>query len=222
MNILGIDTSTETLTTALLYDDQPAIISRRAGTRHAELLLPQIDTLLSLPGIGGGELDLLVCAEGPGSFTGLRIAMSTAKGLSEGFGIPLVTVPTLDCLAYPFSALPVTVVPVIDARKKRFYAALYRRGERCSDYLDIGPEELLSQCRNEGVTFFTGPGAALLSEQSPPSDSVIFNRAGLALSGQALLALGLRRYREAGAASPETGPRYLRLSEAELGGAASK
>jgi tRNA threonylcarbamoyladenosine biosynthesis protein TsaB len=183
--------------------------------------MPEIAEMLEKAGIGPGNLDLIVISRGPGSFTGLRIGMAAAKGLSAGTGVPLVSVPTLDVLAYGRGTASVPVMAVIDARKGRFYCAVYRSGERLSDYLDISAEEtallpLRAAGGASGELLLTGPGVdALLSQISKPDLWHIdpLRRSGCGFS---LASCGKRFYNSAGADSDNTGPLYLRKSEAEL------
>jgi tRNA threonylcarbamoyl adenosine modification protein YeaZ len=113
------------------------------GLHHGSTAAPEVHSLLKTHGITAAELDAVVVTGGPGSFTGLRIGLSLAKGLAAGTGTPIVVVPTLDRFAWHLSWTPGLVVPVIDARKKRFYAAVYRFGERLTEDLDLSGGELL-------------------------------------------------------------------------------
>lgn len=132
--ILAIDTSGPIL--GLSVFSSVGCIARvddQLGTRHAENLLPRIKALVDEAGLGG-TIDAVAVAKGPGSFTGLRIGSATAKALAYAWGVPLLSVDTLHAYAvterYERIAAakpPVEViVPVIDARKQRFYAAVFR------------------------------------------------------------------------------------------------
>src|SRR2546428_679884 len=113
---------------------------------HSERLMAAIDRLLTDAGWTVGELEGLAVAMGPGSFTGLRVGLSTVKGLALALSIPIAAVPTLDAMAamLPFAALP--ICPVLDARKGEVYASLYRWDgdgmRREWDYLAITPDDL--------------------------------------------------------------------------------
>lgn len=112
------------------------------------LLLSKIDELLKDANASIGDVSLLVLGEGPGSFTSLRIASSLFKGFSLAEGIPIRSVSTLDALSLSFDAvLPkdTIVVPLIDARMKRFYTAFYQNGKRLTEDMDISFDEILKR-----------------------------------------------------------------------------
>ena len=167
MNILALDTADQVLSAALSAESGIWYTEIDAGSRHSELLMECIDGLFRIAEFKAGNLNLVACMKGPGSFTGLRIGFSTAKGLCLALGIPLAAVPTLDCLAYPLSIWPGIVLPAIDAKKGCFFTALYRGGERLTDYMDASPETIAKELsktllsRDEPVVL-TGSGAALL------------------------------------------------------------
>ena len=142
MTTLAFDTSTEILGICLEQDDKYYSYSAKAGLKHSENLLKEIDHLYSSSGIDKKSTDLIVCAKGPGSFTGLRIGMSIAKGLSDGFGCPMISVPTLDILACGYSYLKGAVMPVLDAKSGKVFTAVYVDGKRVTDYLDIEKDKL--------------------------------------------------------------------------------
>jgi tRNA threonylcarbamoyladenosine biosynthesis protein TsaB len=93
--------------------------------------------------------------KGPGSFTGLRIGFSTAKGLALSLGIPFASIPTLDCMAFSASVWPGFVLPLIDARQNNFFTALYCGGRRLSDVMDAG------------ILFIAHMASGALSKASP-------------------------------------------------------
>ncbi|MGM0431945.1 MAG: tRNA (adenosine(37)-N6)-threonylcarbamoyltransferase complex dimerization subunit type 1 TsaB [Spirochaetota bacterium] len=228
MNILGIDTSTDYLCVALRSGEQQFESFYHLGFKHSEHLLPEIEHLLSKAGLTPSELDLIVCTRGPGSFTGLRIGMSTAKGLACGSNTPLVSVTSLLVFArYGQAEASQVLLPVIDARKKRYYATLITQGVEDPPLLDSTPEELLEHIPDGSRVTVTGPDAdtfcALVTEKNlasllerkevliTPDPSANRSWAG------ALLELGISQYRRYGADSPTQGPLYLRKSEAEIG-----
>lgn len=125
--LLAIDTSTHfaglTLYTA---DGVLAECQWRAGQAQTAALLPQVDQLLTLGGVAVNDLGAVAVATGPGSFTGLRVGLSAAKGLVYGLGLPLFGVPTLDATAYPHLGQGRPVRAVLAAGRGRLVSALYR------------------------------------------------------------------------------------------------
>src|SRR3989304_2738806 len=127
MKILAIDTSTPSESIALLEDDQLiAELTTCIQKTHAQRLLPSIKTLLDNIGTKPEHTDGFALAIGPGSFTGLRIGLSTIKGLAWSLNKKVAGISTLEALAMnlPYSDKP--VFPMLDARKKEVYAAVYK------------------------------------------------------------------------------------------------
>lgn len=216
MNVVAFDTSTEILSVGLRTDSGYFETTIAAGLRHSEYLLPALDHLVSISECGR-HFDLVACMRGPGSFTGLRIGMATAKGIAEGSGCPLVAVSTLDALSDGYEFFDGTVVPVIDARKQRVYAALYRGGKRLSDDLDVAPRDLLERLNGIEPVLLTGPGAPLLAALASSDSRFHLDPRASSSRASALLRLGEKQFREAGPLPPDGGPVYLRESEARLG-----
>ena len=127
MNILAIDTSTTSGSIALV-DSGELLASRDEPyvKAHAKWLMPAIDTLFSSINQTIEDVDVFAIGVGPGSFTGLRIGVSTVKGLAWSLGKPVVGVSTLKALAMNINTDGALICPVLDARKKELYAALYR------------------------------------------------------------------------------------------------
>lgn len=131
MRILAIDTACNLARVALTEDG----VLRKELTvddkrRHSVKLLPAIETLLQECGVVAKDLDLIAVTKGPGSFTGLRIGVVTAKTMAYALHIPLVGVNTLDAIAASFSQTDGIVCPLIDARNTRAYGGFYRGKER--------------------------------------------------------------------------------------------
>jgi tRNA threonylcarbamoyladenosine biosynthesis protein TsaB len=220
MNILALDTAAAALSIALSTGDHVWYFEADSGQRHGELLMDSVDRLLDSAGIAPGDLDLAACMKGPGSFTGLRIAFAAAKGLALALGIPLATVPTLDCMAAPHAFWPGIVLPAMDAKKGRFYAALYRGGRLLGDYLDASPEAIaaaLTAARSAGEpVLLGGPAAQLLREQLPALDGLFVDPQGARGKARELLDTLTKNAILATGEEVFSGPLYLRKSDAEL------
>ena len=131
MIIIGIETSTRVCSAALMKDGQTLRqeISLDSGN-HAGLLPVYIETLLAYAHENNLHIDAVALSEGPGSYTGLRIGLSTAKGLCYGLDVPLVVVPTTEVLCAAVMAKgenleQILLCPMIDARRMEVYTALY-------------------------------------------------------------------------------------------------
>lgn len=135
-SILCIETSTEVCSVALAVDGiTTSILEDKSGKNHALLLTRFINDLLSEKNLDMGRLDAVAVSGGPGSYTGLRIGISTAKGLCYAAGVPLIAIPSLEILAHHVIKNPsdygiekndsFLYCPMIDARRMEVYAAVY-------------------------------------------------------------------------------------------------
>jgi tRNA threonylcarbamoyladenosine biosynthesis protein TsaB len=229
MNILALDTSDSVISAALSFGGGTGHIEADSGSRHSELLMDLIDGLFKTAPVKREDLELVACMKGPGSFTGLRIGFSTAKGLSLALGIPLVAVPTLDCMAYNLSIWPGIVLAVMDAKKGCFFAAFYRHGKLLSGYLDASPALILGELKALRLSpgeplALTGPGMPLLLEKLETLEeftqdkvSPLFFPDPAFRKGRALELLEIiRQYNIISNEDIYSGPLYLRKSDAEL------
>ena len=137
--LLAIDTATRIASIALYQEG--TVRSERSWhsqDSHTVELMPSIVGMLEQQGVAPQDLSAVAVASGPGSFTGLRIGMSVAKGLAFALDIPLVGIPTLDVLAYPHANQRLPTCAIIQAGRGRiciaFYRNWYRRWRRLSDY----------------------------------------------------------------------------------------
>ncbi|NLZ28975.1 MAG: tRNA (adenosine(37)-N6)-threonylcarbamoyltransferase complex dimerization subunit type 1 TsaB [Firmicutes bacterium] len=127
MLILGLDTSTRVCSVALLNGGElVGEYTQNVSKTHSQRLLPLISCLLDDTGTDRKDLDAVAVAIGPGSFTGLRIGIATARALAQGLGLQAVGVSTLRALAENLSGRRIIVCPMLDARRDQVYAALYR------------------------------------------------------------------------------------------------
>jgi tRNA threonylcarbamoyladenosine biosynthesis protein TsaB len=126
MNLLAIETATEACSVALLHGD--ALIDRTelAPRRHAELVLPMAEDLLAEAGIARRQLDTIAVGQGPGAFTGVRLAISVAQGLALALEIPVIPVSSLAALAMQAPNNGAAILVALDARREEIYAGVFR------------------------------------------------------------------------------------------------
>jgi len=215
MNILVFDTSTDLLSAGLRKSDGRLAALVESGFRHSETLLPAIGRCLAAASVTLGDVGLIACTKGPGSFTGLRIGLATAKGLSLALGIPWVGIPTLDCIAAGWEEPDLTIIPVLDGRKNRIYSAIYKGGLRLGEYLDIEAAGLLAMLDGEDRVSFVGPDAEIFTDWVLERPGFRVERDEPERRLSSLCALAERRYREKGGEDDDEGPLYLR--EPEIG-----
>jgi tRNA threonylcarbamoyladenosine biosynthesis protein TsaB len=133
MLILGIESATPAASVALA--DEKGLLGEallNVGLTHSEQLLPLLDDLLRQCRKRFRDITAIGVSAGPGSFTGLRIGMATAKGLAQGGGAGLLAIPTLEAMAYQMMGQPVLVSPMQNARREQIYASLYRWREEAA------------------------------------------------------------------------------------------
>ena len=224
MKILSIETSTMLGGVAVVDQKNGLIAETRLNvkTTHSERLMTVIDYVLRQSDIDLGDIDAFAVAIGPGSFTGLRIGLSTAKGLAYATAKPIVTVPTLEAFAwnFPYSAYPVCLM--LDARRNEVYAAVFRwEGggfRRVRKETSIRAEDLLKTI--EGPALFAGEGALLYMDSIKeimkdrafiaPDEKMVPSPANVARLGL------VKALRGEYADSTEEIPLYIRRSEAEV------
>jgi tRNA threonylcarbamoyladenosine biosynthesis protein TsaB len=158
---LALDTSTSCLSVALLKDDSLACeINLVVKAGHSGMILPVIDEALDRSSISRQEIHLIAVGIGPGSFTGLRIGIATAKGLAMALGCPLAGIPTLDAIARGILPSPMQIMPILDARKGEVFCALYgKNGSRITDFMNVKPPEITALIDKD--TLFIGNGCSL-------------------------------------------------------------
>ncbi len=229
--ILAIDTSSGSGSIALLGPGGSLLAERTVGSAspHARWLLRGIASLLHDHGLTPGDIERYALAIGPGSFTGLRIGVSTVKGLAWSTGRPVTPVCTLRALAMNAPYPGGLVCPLLDARKSEVYAAIYTRdGEGLRAVMEpsaLRPEALLARIGaalqeapfREGPVLFLGSGLGVyggfLEEACPTAIIAPEPLWHVRAANIALLAL------EEGSPMQnplEIAPLYLRKSEAEL------
>ncbi len=127
MNILAVDTSANTATVAIIKDYRllaEEIVNHKKT--HSETLMPMIDLALKRCDMDISDIDLFAVANGPGSFTGLRIGVSTIKGLAHGLSKPVVEISTLEGMANNVFMADAIISPIMDARRAQVYNGVYQ------------------------------------------------------------------------------------------------
>jgi tRNA threonylcarbamoyladenosine biosynthesis protein TsaB len=223
MYILGIETATRTGGVAIVSEDGVlAEYTLNIEVTHSERLMSTVDRVFKDTGLRMASIDGFGVSIGPGSFTGLRIGLSTVKGLAFTTGKPVAAVPTLKALAWNTPHARYPVCPLLDARKKEVYAALYRYdgGELVQDI----PETVLPLAelaeRVAGEVLFTGEGARLFAgdierlfagrAHFAPRSATVPSAASIAEIALDMISVG----RQTGPDS--LSPMYIRRPEAEL------
>ena len=224
MLILAFETSAKAASVAL-HDGQKLLGEsyQNTGLTHSQTLMVMAEDLLKQCGKTAADVTAVAVAEGPGSFTGVRIGVAAAKGFAWGAGIPCYGVSTLEAMAASLNAWEGTVCPVMDARRSQVYNALF--AANCGSYTRIREDRAIS-LRELGEelqnmpkpVFLVGDGSKLcyntLLETVPalvlPAEHRMHQRSvGVALCALEKIARG-----EAPSGAELT-PNYLRLSQAE-------
>lgn len=225
MKILGIDSSGLVASVAVVEDGQMvAEYTVNYKKTHSQTLLPMLDEIARMTELDLKTIDVIAVAAGPGSFTGLRIGSATAKGLGLALGKPLVSVPTLEGLAYNLCGTDKVVCPLIDARRSQVYTGIYEfhgnELKRIEDQMAVEVGEIAQKLNHLGrEVVFLGDGALAYKEILAQKLEVPWLLAPAHLNRQragAVAALGLQ-YARQGMTEPaqKHQPDYLKLSQAE-------
>ena len=127
MRILGVDTSSKVATCAICEDDRLVcefILNNKMT--HSQTIMPIIDECLKKSELTTKDIDIFAVSNGPGSFTGLRIGVTTVKGLAHAMNKPVVGVNTLEAMCYNLPFCPYIISPIMDARREQVYNAVYK------------------------------------------------------------------------------------------------
>jgi tRNA threonylcarbamoyladenosine biosynthesis protein TsaB len=223
VNILGIETSTKTGSVAVVSENGViAQYSLNIEVTHSERLMSTVDRVLKDTGLAVSDLLGFAVAIGPGSFTGLRIGLSTVKGLALATGNPVAAVPTLQALAWnlPYAAYP--VCPLLDARKNEVYAALYRFDGTA--LVQVLPEAAIPIARLaerfSEKTVFTGEGSRIYRTEIQKifgERAVFAPHSAILPSGATVAEIGLDMIKSGRQAELDSlTPMYIRRPEAEV------
>lgn len=223
MKVLAVDTSTNVASVAVMEDDlllgEYTINHKKT---HSQKIMPMVEQLLSDLELTPQDIDIYAAAVGPGSFTGLRIGVATIKALAHATGKKVVSVGTLEALAYNLPYTEHIIVPIMDARRNNVFTASYIWDE---DFKEIGEpegitiEECVESCGNFLDTIFVGDGAVVHKDYiiEKLGDKAVFPH-GAVLNARAssVAALAMDRVRKGETESYlDMKPYYIKKSQAE-------
>ena len=220
MLTLAFESSAKAASVALVRDGSlVSQYSQCSGLTHSRTLLPMAEDLLKNAELTLKDVDLFAVAHGPGSFTGIRIGVSTVKGLAWACDKPCVGVSTLEAMAWHGLAAGGLICPVMDARRSQVYNALFRiqsgAPARLTPDRPISLEELAAQLRQqEGIPFLVGDGAGITA-RFLEREGLPFRLAPENLLWQSAWGVAMAARDKTPGDSQSLLPVYLRLSQAE-------
>lgn len=218
MLILALEASAKAASAALMSDDVIiAQYTQCSGLTHSRTLLPMVNDLLKNTDNKIADVELIAVSHGPGSFTGIRIGISTAKGLAWASDKPCVGVSTLEAMAWHGLSAGGLICPVMDARRQQVYNALFEieNGEPkrlCGDRA-IALESLAGEIDGKNA-FFVGDGAALAYDFMAQR-GIACRMAPQNLVYQDAWGVGMAARGKTPGTADDLLPVYLRLSQAE-------
>jgi len=223
MLVLALDTSTELGTVGLVRDSE-LLCELRFNIKispHSERLIPAIDRVISSSNVSIKDLNLISVVIGPGSFTGLRVGLSCAKGLSFATGVPVVGVGTLDCLVRQLQGVKIPIVPLVDAKRNLIYSSIYVDEKPLFPPMALTYEELAQQLEKRSIFMVTGPAVELYKKRLAENfrENLVFSHpVARYISAFTVAELGTKIYQSNGA--PELAglePIYIRGADVKLG-----
>ncbi len=220
--ILAIDTTGLVASCAIVDEHKTlAEFSTNFQKTHSQTIMPMIDNMLKFVGLSLSDMEYIACATGPGSFTGIRIGVATAKGLAFGAGKRIVPVSALDALAYNIFRSDCIIAPIMDARQNQVYSCFYQydgdRLIRLCDYFACHIDECMQKVKiYDKEVLFLGDGTTPNLEKLKDNG---FNIAHPGCNMQRAASVGAYAIilaKEGGTLNPsEIIPYYLRLPQAE-------
>lgn len=225
MKILAIDSSGLVASVAIVTEDTMlAEYTVNFKKTHSQTLLPMLQEIVKMVELDMGEVDGIAVSGGPGSFTGLRIGSATAKGLGLALGKPIISVPTVDGLAYNLFGTDKLICPMMDARRNQVYTGLYCfKGNELHKILDqraVSVEEIIEEInQREQDVIYLGDGSRVYEEIIKEKTKITYQFAPVHMNRQragAIGALAIQYYNSNQIEkATQHQPIYLRLSQAE-------
>ena len=159
MNSIAIDCATSRLSVAAKKDAYSVKTVLDVGIRQSEKLLPAIDYVMREIDLKPADLNYTTLTLGPGTFTGLRLGLSTLKSLTLSHDIPVYGIPSLDAYSYDYRKNRNRVMSLIEAKEDEYFLSIYSSGKKILDDDDKTIEEILSLFTDEDEVTLCGPGA---------------------------------------------------------------
>lgn len=225
MLTFGIDTCCMASTAALC--DERVLVAQTVVNRkktHSEMMMPQIEQMFKSAEIDPADVDVFAAAVGPGSFTGVRIGVATAKAMAQAAKKPCVAVSTLEALAHSSKLFDGIVSPILDARRDQVYNALFdcRAGvmTRLTDDRALALLDLFAELEKiDKNILFVGDGTLVFEEniKAALGDKAFFAPKTISMNlGGAVAELGAEKYKKGESLTyDKLVPSYVRLSQAE-------
>lgn len=193
--ILCIETSTEICSVALAHGEHCAALQEcNTNNSHAKNMIPFVEDVLRQANVSKNQLNAIAVGVGPGSYTGLRIGVSTAKGLAYSLDIPVIAISTLECIAEPFLNMAEHCRPMIDARRMEVFTALYNHDGQLLEEPNakIVDEDCFSDELTNFKTVFCGNGASKCKEILAKYPNAMFQTESL--SAQNMVPIAYRKF----------------------------
>ncbi len=225
MLIFGIDTCCNAATAAIV-DDKKIVAQTvvNMGRTHSQIMMPQIEEMFKTTELEPCQIDAFAAAIGPGSFTGVRIGVATAKGLAQATDKPCIAISTLEALAHSSQIFDGIAAPILDARREQVYNALFDckvgKMTRLTDDRALALSDLLEELKSlDRNVIFMGDGVFVFEEeiQKELGERAFFAPKTTVMNlGGAVAELGLEKLKSGKTtAYNELVPSYVRLSQAE-------
>lgn len=196
--ILNIETSTTNCSVSLSKNGETVVLKEdyNSNYSHAERLHVYIDEVLKEANVSLSDLKAIAISKGPGSYTGLRIGVSAAKGLSFALDIPLISIPTLKSLAHQVNAENGVVMPMLDARRMEVYSAVFdaNYNQIRDTQAQILDDNSFKEYLDAGKVFFIGNGVAKTKELIAHANAVFIE--GKLPSANEMSQLAYQKYKK--------------------------
>jgi tRNA threonylcarbamoyladenosine biosynthesis protein TsaB len=223
MKLLAIETAASILSVAAANDKEIFLSEAEAGTRHSELVMELIDSQMKKTRLLPKDLNGILCMGGPGSFTGLRIGYSIAKGLALSLSIPFAPVPTLECIVNNERFKQGLTLAVIEARKNAYFYAFFKNGQRITEDKDSNilqiTDDVNRYVKNGQQIILTGYGSNVIYESLPEkikdNITLFFENKGYAKE-LIDIAENKKIFSNDCTAHLYSGPEYIRKTDAEI------